>query len=135
MIKGVLTVAFVHICTFTACADPVIFVKGGPGPTSRKQHVQRSSTYFTVYRRGSNVFITEKTILFQGSKGGPLFSRGVQLLSGGSPNTYFCRTPCNLSGCEFPVEGGPDPLSPCGSAHEQKGSKTDRNRSLNMWTG
>ena len=35
------------------------------------------------YRRGSNGFITEKTILFQGSRGGPTFSRGeggVQIL-------------------------------------------------------
>ena len=52
-----------------------------------------SSTYFTVYRGGggSNGLITEKTILFQGSKGsnifqgggggGPTFSRG-----GGGPD-------------------------------------------------
>ena len=37
-----------------------------------------------MYRRGSNGFITEKTILFQGSRGGPTFSRlgggGVQIL-------------------------------------------------------
>ena len=29
-----------------------------------------------MYRRGSNGFITEKTILFQVSRGGPTFSSG-----------------------------------------------------------
>ena len=42
-----------------------------------------SSTYFTVYRRGSNGFITEKTILFQGSREGLTFLKGgVQLFPG-----------------------------------------------------
>ena len=31
---------------------------------------------FYGLHRGSNGFITEKTILFQGSRGGPTFSRG-----------------------------------------------------------
>ena len=35
---------------------------------------------FYSLQRGSNGFITEKTILFQGSRGGPTFSRGVQML-------------------------------------------------------
>ena len=40
---------------------------------------------FYSLQRGSNGFIAEKTILilYQGSKGGPLFSRGVQLFPGG----------------------------------------------------
>ena len=67
------------------CADPGIFVRGGGG-VSRKQHVQRffflALNLFYNLQRGSNGFITEKTILFQGSRGGPTFSRG-----GGS--TYF----------------------------------------------
>ena len=35
--KRALTVAFVHSCALTACADPGFFVKGGPGLTARKQ--------------------------------------------------------------------------------------------------
>ena len=34
--KRVLTVAFVHTCALTACADPGIFVKRGLGPKARK---------------------------------------------------------------------------------------------------
>ena len=63
----------------------VIIREGGLGPTARKQPGQlffQSSTYFTVYRRGSNGFITEKTILIQGSRGGPTFSRGSSFFQG-----------------------------------------------------
>ena len=79
---------------------------------------------FYSLQRGSNGFIAEKTILilYQGSRGGPLFSRGgVKLFSrgGGGPNAnYFFRNPCTyllFSG----GGGGPDPLSPSGSAHGQ----------------
>ena len=41
-----------------------------------------SSTYFTVYRGGSNGLITEKTILFKVSRGGLTVSRGG---GGGGP--------------------------------------------------
>ena len=53
---------------------------------------------FYSLKRGTNGFIAEKTILilYKGSKGGPLFSRGgggVQLFSrgGGGPNANFYR--------------------------------------------
>ena len=64
---------------------------------------------FYSLQRGSNGFIAEKTILiiYQGSRGGPLFSRGgVQMLF--SLETHV-RT------CYFLGGGGgvgPDPLSP-----------------------
>ena len=32
--KGALTMAFVHKCALTACADPGFFCQGGPGPTA-----------------------------------------------------------------------------------------------------
>ena len=66
---------------------------------------------FCSLQRGSNGFIAEKTILilYHGSRGGPLFSRGVQMLI--SLETHI-RT------CYFPG-GCPDPLSPSGSAHGQ----------------
>ena len=44
---------------------------------------------------GSNGFMTEKTILFQGSRGGPTFSRGSNFFQGG-PNANFYRNPYNL---------------------------------------
>ena len=51
-----------------------------------------------VLQRGSNGFITEKNILFQGSRGGPTFSRGgggggSNFLQGGGPNANFSRLP------------------------------------------
>ena len=76
---------------------------------------------FYSLQRGSNGFIAEKTILilYQGSKGGPLFPGGCPTFSRGgvqmliSIETYI-RT------CYFPEGGGvPDPLSRSGSAHGQ----------------
>ena len=57
----------------------------GPGPTVRKQSEQRlfSPQLILQFTEGSNGFITEKTILFQGFRGDPTFSRGVQLFSTG----------------------------------------------------
>ena len=53
---------------------------------------------FYSLQRGSNGFIVEKTILYQGSRGGPLFSGGgggVKLFpGGGGPNANFFRNPC-----------------------------------------
>ena len=60
--------AFVHTCALTACADPGIFVKGGPGPMARKQPGQLFFfcilvlNLFYSLQEGSNGFITEKTI-------------------------------------------------------------------------
>ena len=54
---------------------------------------------FYSLQRGSNGFIAEKTILilYEGSRGGPLFSRGVQMLI--SLETHVCT-------CYFPGGGG-----------------------------
>ena len=51
---------------------------GDPGPTARKQPGQRFlvRSLFYSLQRGSNGFIAEKTILSQGSRGRPTFSRG-----------------------------------------------------------
>ena len=49
------------------------------------------SLFYSLQRR-SNGFIAEKTILilYQGSRGGPLFSRGVQLFfKGGGSKCQF----------------------------------------------
>ena len=77
---------------------------------------------FYSLKRGSNGFIAEKTILilYQGSRGGPLYSGevGVQLFPGGGPNANYNRNP--YTNLLFSRGGGcPDPLSPSGSAHGQ----------------
>ena len=63
---------------------------------------------FYSLQRGSNGFITEKTILFQGSRGGPTFSRGVQLLPGGIQMLISIETYIT---CDFP--GGRGVRTPC----------------------
>ena len=79
---------------------------------------------FYSLQRGSNGFIAEKTILilYQGSRGGPLFSRGgggVKLFPGGGGGgvQMLISLETHVRTCYFP--GGPDPLSPSGSAHGQ----------------
>ena len=68
------------------------FLSGGggvPGPTARKQPGQLFFilvlNLFYSLQMGSNGFTTEKTLLFQGSRGGPTFFQGggVQLFPGG----------------------------------------------------
>ena len=58
---------------------------------------------FYSLQRGSNGFITEKTLLFQGSRGGPTFSEG-----GGGVSNFF-QGEMHIT-CDVP--GGTDPLSP-----------------------
>ena len=51
---------------------------------------------FYSLKRGSNGFIAEKTILilYQGSRGGPLYSRGGPTFSRGEgPNANYNRNP------------------------------------------
>ena len=79
---------------------------------------------FYSLQRGSNGFIAEKTILilYQGSRGGPLFSRGGggQTFSGGGGGfQMLISLETHVRTCYFPGVGCPDPLSPSGSAHRQ----------------
>ena len=60
---------------------------------------------FYSLQRGSNGFITEITILFQGSRGGPTFSRGVQLFRGGGVQMLISietHITCDFSGGSGP---------------------------------
>ena len=61
--------------------------------------------------------ISKKYIIFQGSRGGPTFSRGVQLFSGGSN----CLFPIEIHiTCDFQGGGsGPPVPPPSGSALEE----------------
>ena len=60
-------------------------------------------------------------ILYQGSKGGPLFSRGGgQTFSRGGGVQMLVSLETHIRTCYFPGGGGcPNPLSPSGSAHGQ----------------
>ena len=77
---------------------------------------------FYSLQSGPNGFIAEKTIIiiYQGSRGGPLFSRGVSNFLQGvgkGPNANFYRN--SYTYLYFPEGGCPEPLSPSGSAHGQ----------------
>ena len=79
---------------------------GGSGPTARKQPGQRfyfSSQLILQFTEGSNGFIAEKTLLFQGSRGDPTFYSG----GGGGPT--FSRGEMHIN-CDFP--GGSRPPTP-----------------------
>ena len=71
---------------------------------------------FYSLQRGSNGFIAEKTILilYQGSRGGPLFSRGVcQTFSRGEGVQMLISLETHVRTCYFPgvgVSGPPIPL-------------------------
>ena len=74
------------------CGNPENFFRGGGGGGVQGQ------------QRGSNGFIIEKSILFQGPEGGPTFSRGVQHFPGGGVQM--------LISIETHITCDPDPLSP-----------------------
>ena len=64
---------------------------------------------FYSLQRGSNGFIAEKTILIlnQGSRGGPLFSRGgVKLFPGGGGVQTLISLETHVRTCYFPGVGG-----------------------------
>ena len=95
------------------CGSRNFFQEGGVGPTTRKQSGQRFllPNLFYSLQRGSNGFITEKTILFQGSRGGPTFSRGGGGGGGGVQMLISIEThiPCDFPGeSETPIP----PLDP-----------------------
>ena len=72
-----------------ACTDPGIFVSGGPDHPDKKALTAFFLAYFTEVKWS----ISKKSIIFQGSRGGPTFSRG-----GGGPT--FSR-----GGATFPRGG------------------------------
>ena len=107
-----------------SCADPGIFRQGVQVSLTKKADVFfffflffffKSSAYFTEVKWS----ISKKSITFQGSGGGPTFSRGGPTFSrgGGGSNCLF-PIETHIT-CDFPG-GGPDPLSPppSGSALE-----------------
>ena len=80
---------------------------GGPGRTGRKQPGQRF--FFSFF---SPSFTTEKTNFprIQYFPGGPTFTGGPTYSRGGGVQMLISME-TNIP-CDFPGEGGPDPLSP-----------------------
>ena len=66
----------------------------------------------------------KKTIIFHGSRGGPTFSRGVQLFpggGGGGGGGSNCLFPIETHiTCDFPGGGVRTPCPPSGSALDEK---------------
>ena len=102
----------------TPCADPGIFVRGGWGPG---QSDKSSDVFFFFFfspqliLQKSNGQFAEKSFIFQGSIGGPTFSRGVQLFPGGSNCLFPIETHIT---CDFPGRFRTPCPPPSGSALE-----------------
>ena len=103
------------------CADPGIFVRGGggggPGQSDKKKEALTTLFFVFVFCSYSSAYFTEvkwsiskKSIIFQGSRGGPIFSRGVSNFFQGWSNCLF-PIETHIT-CDFPGGGGQDPLSP-----------------------
>ena len=118
------------LCTYTemfriqTCCNHILL----EGFRDRRQHA-RIQEFLSVlfspqliiqFTEGVQWYNAEKTILIldQGSRGGPLFSSGggVSNFFQGGPNANFFRNPYTYL---LFSRGGPDPLSPSGSAHGQ----------------
>ena len=82
---------------------------GGPGQSDKKSP---DNVFLVLSFTEVKWLISKKVVIFQGSRGGPTFSRGggggVQLFPGGSNCFYPIETHIT---CDFPVGSGPpDPL-------------------------
>ena len=92
-----------------SCADPGIFVRGDPGQSDKKS----SDVFFFSLHLITEVkwLISKKTIIFQGSRGCPTFSRGSNFFQGGSNCLFPIETHIN---CDFPggVQTPCPPLNP-----------------------
>ena len=93
-----------------------IFARGGGGWGGGSRSIWQKSSdkvfffcfVFLVLRLFYWWLISKKTIIFQGSRGGPTFSRGGPTFPGGVQLLIPYRNPYNL----WFSRGGPDPMSP-----------------------
>ena len=101
---------------------------GGPGQSDKKKLL----TFFFFFYSPQLIFtevkrsIAKKSIIFQGFRGGPTFSRGVQLFpggGGGGGGGSNCLFPIETHiSCDFPGRGVRTPCPPpSGSALEIEG--------------
>ena len=96
---------------------------GGPGQSDKKSSdvfcFFLSSAYFTEVKWS----LSKKSIIFQGSGGGPTFSRVVQLFPGGSNCLFPIETHIT---CDFPGGGVQTPCPPPLDPHLMRTLKGDR---------
>ena len=113
IMNAILTLINADLCK-KACADPGIFVRGGggggggagggPGQSDKKSSNNVFFLFFGVFFSAQLNYSTEvkwwsiskKSIIFQGSRGGPTFSRGGPTFSrggGGGPIAYSLYKP------------------------------------------
>ena len=100
-----------------ACADPGIFVRGGGGVQVRLTK-KALTTFFSpqlILQKSNGQF--ERNLSFSRFQRGSNNFQGVQLLPGGGGSNCFYPIETHIT-CDFPGGGGPDPLSPSGSALE-----------------
>ena len=98
-------------CSVLACADPGIFVRGGPGQSDKNKLWQR---FFFFFFSVLSIFYRSQLVKFKEIYHFSRFQRESNLLQGGS--NFFqgvqllipYRNPYNL----WFSRGGPDPLSP-----------------------
>ena len=87
-----------------------IFIQGGSRPDGQKTvwttFFLLLNLFYSLLQRGSNGFITEKTVLFQGSIGVQHFPGG-----GGWGVQMIISIETHIT-CDFLGAGGPDPLPP-----------------------
>ena len=102
------------------------FFQGGGGLQARQPENSLDKVVFFCpqlilqFTEGIQGFITEKTILYQGSRGGPTFSRGgggVQLFPGGGGGVQMLISVETHITCDFHGGETRPPITPSGSAH------------------
>ena len=82
----------VWVCTLTSCADPGIFVSGGPGQTAWTTFFLVLNLFYSL-QRGSSGFIQRTLYFSKDSDRGQHFPvRGSPTFPGG-PNANFYRNP------------------------------------------
>ena len=117
-------------CHLKPCTDPEIFVRVQVSLTKKSPDV-----FFFFFFFSPQLILQKpngQSIIFQGSRGGPTFSRGgggVQLFPGGVQLLIPFRNTYNL----WFSRGGPDPLSPPLDPHLE-GNYWWRSGTNRLWT-
>ena len=98
-----------------SCADPEIFVRGGGGGGVQVSLTKKSSDNVFFLVLSVKWSISKKSIIYQGSRGGPTFSRGgSNFFQGGGGSNCLFPIETHIT-CDFPGGSGP-PVPPSGSA-------------------
>ena len=110
------------VCTFTlfkdpahwmwgACADPGISSGGVQVSLTKKKKLWKRFFWSSAYSTEVKWLISKKSIIFQGSRGNPTYSRGIQLFPGGGGVQLLIPKETHIT-CDFPGGGGSGPAAP-----------------------